>query len=45
MPPKVDNSYESFSEKKITCDNVFSVVASVISMTCIITYFVYLAIR
>jgi hypothetical protein len=33
------------TERKITCDDVLSVLASVITMTCIITYFVYLAMR
>jgi hypothetical protein len=45
MPPKAENTYVSFSEKKITCDNVLSVTASIVSISCIIAYFVYLAMR
>jgi len=45
MNPAVESSYESFPKRKITCDDVLSVVASVVAISCIITYFVYLAIR
>jgi hypothetical protein len=45
MPPKAENTYVSFSDSKVTCDNVLSVTASIVSISCIIAYFVYLAMR
>lgn len=45
MPPKAEIKYYSFEKPngKIDCDKTISITATIITMTCIIGYFIYLA--
>jgi hypothetical protein len=47
MPPKAETKYYSFDKPdgKINCDKFLSITASVITISCIIGYFIYLAIK
>ena len=45
MPPKAEIKYYSFEKPngKIDCDKAISITATIITMTCILGYFIYLA--
>jgi hypothetical protein len=47
MPPKTETKYYSFEKPygKIDCDKAISITATIITMSCIVGYFVYLALR
>ena len=47
MPPKAETKYYSFEKPdgKIDCDKCLSITASIITMSCIIGYFIYLSIK
>ena len=45
MPPKAENTYNSFTDEKITCDDVLCVTSSIVSISCMIAYLVYLVMR
>lgn len=47
MPPKAEIKYYSFEKPngKIDCDKCLSITASIITMSCIIGYFIYLSIK
>lgn len=47
MPPKAETKYYSFDKPdgKINCDKAISITATIISMSCIVAYFIYLAIK
>lgn len=47
MPPKAETKYYSFEkyDGKIDCDKAISISATIITMSCIIAYFIYIGIR
>jgi len=47
MPPKSETKYYSFDKPdgKIDCDKAISITATIITMSSIVVYFIYLAIK